>query len=84
MERGQNGDANPFLINDTHLSVGSSDLSRGIQGVLTIGLILPQKALHNTTGHFSRVNVVLLFAFAASHWRKPLCFVFLGVGDNKQ
>lgn len=56
MEQGENGDANLLLANYTHLSVGSSNLSRGIQVVLTVGLILPRKGLHNTTGHFSHVN----------------------------
>lgn len=70
MERGENGDANLFLANYTHLSVGSSNLSRGIQVVLTIGLILPPKkfAQHNRT--LFSCEVVLLFSFAASHWRK--------------
>lgn len=74
-EREENGGANLFLANYTHLSAGSSSLPRGIQVVLTICLILPQKSLHNTTGHFSHVNVYLLFffSFAASYWRKPLC-----------
>lgn len=58
---GQNGDANLFLASYTHSSVGSSNLARRIQVVLTIGLILPKKSLHSTTGHFSHVNGVLLF-----------------------
>lgn len=73
------------FANYTHLSVGSSNLSRRIQVVLTIGLILPHKGLHNTTGHFSDVNVgSAFFPLLLYTGENHFSLSFLGVGDDKQ
>lgn len=83
---GQNGDANLFLASYTHSSVGSSNLARRIQVVLTIGLILPKKSLHSTTGHFSHVKGVLLFFLCCFILEKTpfLCLFWVLVTTNNE